>query len=452
VPSADFINSFNPIWHDYHWLGQLAMYGLYSLGGYRLLAVGLAALMTSLFLLLGVIIRANRAACRSAAVASLFLLYSAALLSQIAQMRPQMIALAALAGGTSILLGAPRRWELPVLFALTAVVANLHVYWIFFPILWFSYRCVPRMFRTRGISGAEAWGGLVLLSSAAFLSPYGIFLQGKGMPGVLMNYALLYEYLDVPSVLRSTVGEFRSTFAMPGPGFYLLLAALVLFLRNLRPRRLLARPGSALLGVATFCLAARSAKYVGLFAILGLPLLLDTQAAFVARFLARADLTLGGKRGTRAAVAAAITAALVALWPGGMPNDRAALAEIYPLGACEALPSLKLAPRAGRDHPRVLTHFDFGGWCRWFAFQKSPDVDLRVTTDNRTQGVPGEFYTASLDLYFLRHDWLRTLQQWAPDAAIVRKDFPLAQFLALARDRWTLRYEDETWAVFTPRE
>ncbi|MCB0318971.1 MAG: hypothetical protein KDD56_09455, partial [Bdellovibrionales bacterium] len=22
LPSFDFINSFNPIWHDYHWLGQ----------------------------------------------------------------------------------------------------------------------------------------------------------------------------------------------------------------------------------------------------------------------------------------------------------------------------------------------------------------------------------------------------------------------------------------------
>ena len=449
VPASDFINSFNPSWHDYHWLGQLGLFGLFSLGGYRLLSVALALLMCALLLILSAIVASNRLAARHGSVAALFLLFSAALLLQIAQIRPQMVALAGVAYALWLMLHPPWKWELLVLAPLTVLLANIHVYWVFVPFLWFAYRCVPRLFRRRSLSPGLAWGGLALLSAAAFVSPYGLFVERGALPGVLMNYALVYEYLSIPSILRSTVGEFRSPFAMPGPGFYLLLLSIVLFLRNVHLRRLLARPGSAVGGAVAFALAASGAKYVGVFAILGLPLLLDTQAAVVRDTLARIDTLAGGRRVSLLVVAAAFAAMLLAWWPPVAPSEEALRAR-YPLGACEAIPSLGLARRGERDHLRILTHFDYGGWCRWFIFEKDPSADIRVTTDNRTQGVPPEFYADSMDLFFVRHAWARTLGRWAPDAIVIRKDYPLAQVLALAHDQWAMRYEDDDWAVFVP--
>ena len=45
LPSFDFINSFNPIWHDYHWLGQIVLFYIYDKIGYTGLHIVFAIFM-----------------------------------------------------------------------------------------------------------------------------------------------------------------------------------------------------------------------------------------------------------------------------------------------------------------------------------------------------------------------------------------------------------------------
>jgi hypothetical protein len=73
-----------------------------------------------------------------------------------------------------------------------------------------------------------------------------------------------------------------------------------------------------------------------------------------------------------------------------------------------------------------------------------------VTTDNRTQGFPGEHFERSFNLFGAKRDWLATLVEWRPDAAVVQKAYPLAQFMGLSPDRWRKIVEDREFVVFVP--
>jgi hypothetical protein len=82
-------------------------------------------------------------------------------------------------------------------------------------------------------------------------------------------------------------------------------------------------------------------------------------------------------------------------------------------------------------------------------YEAAPTLDIRVTTDNRTQGVPDEHCLDSFQLHNVKGSWLQTLDAWRPDAVVVALSFPLAQFLAFDKVRWELVHEDH--ALFRRR-
>ena len=83
-------------------------------------------------------------------------------------------------------------------------------------------------------------------------------------------------------------------------------------------------------------------------------------------------------------------------------------------------------------------------------YLRDPRFDVRVTTDNRTQGVPEYHYVKSYDLFGLRNEWAQTLEFWNPEAAIVDKTYPLATYMALAKGRWKMVAQDNNFALFVP--
>ncbi len=486
LPRQDFINSFNPEWHDYHWLGQLLFYKIYNLGGYALLRLSFGLFVGYLFKVL-----LDLAALRTKRVmlsSFIITVVAALLIDQVASIRPQMISLLIIALTLRRLNQRATKWEPWYLFSLAVFLVNVHVYWVFVPFLWFLFRAAPRFYRKRSASAAYAWGGLALLSSAGFVSPYGLFVPRLELPYALMNYALIWEYMDIPDVLHRTIGEFKSAFAFKGLNFWILIVSLMLISRFINWRRFLADFGNGAAAIISFYLTIDSVKYTAIFAVLGIPFFVRQICAPIGRAILQSNLSLltgtagilpanegaanssAGKMPTvPVSPFAPLLNAIQILPAAGLllfsiyvsisefplkESERIKneddLNIMYPIKACQGLASLQLKPKDPLTHVRLLTHFDYGGWCRWAIYQSHPELDYRVTTDNRTQTVPQEHYERGFDLYNMKRQWLETLKVWAPDAAIVSKSYPLAQFMALAPAFWQKSYEDGTYAVFIP--
>jgi hypothetical protein len=345
----------------------------------------------------------------------------------------------------------PVVWELPFLFVLAVLAANMHVYWVLIPAFWGVYRCAPRFVRRRAPSPAYGWGGLLLLSAAALVSPYGVLPFGERPPFLFMNYALVFELMQLPPGLKNAIGEMKGSFANEWFNPWLIVVALVVAGRTFAVRRALADAGNTLAALAATALAVHSVKFGPVLAVAALPYLARHAGWQFWRQLPAAR-RLEDRAGAVAlallAAAAVFGAARHFPW---IDDDDAIIAAYQPLAACRRVASLNLVPQPPRQHVRVLTHFNHGAWCRWSLFQAAPDEDFRVTTDGRTQGVPVEHYLASFDLFNATGGWREILAGWNPDVMVVSRSHQLAAFLSLEPERYERAYEDQGFVVFVPR-
>ncbi len=450
VPQEDFINTFRTHWHDYHWLAQLVMYLLYATGGYALLrgAVGILMAYTASVLTDIVFLTSPR---RAHLVPLLALLLACLeLVSSASIVRPQAIAFTVVAVALRRLLKPPRSWEIPLLFALTALLVNVHVYWIFVPLLWLLFRCLPRALRAEAPSAVHAWGGLLVLGLAGLASPYAWLRSPMADFAPLLNYAVLWDYAHTPSVLKYRITEFMTAFGFRGPVFWIFLGLTALGVRAFSWRRATAMISTSIAALLAWWLAVLMSKFVPLFAICALPYLVK-QTARQGRSLVRAVPALSDRWSPLwiAGVLLATLAYAVTHSPW-IDDNEALVARIQPIAACRSVASLDLAPLPGRDHVRVLTDFNTGGWCRWALFQAAPGRDFRVTFDGRTQGVPAEYFVRHYNLLDARYDWQQTIDGWNPDVLVLDSGSQLANVLLLFADRYRLAFRDGAFAVFVP--
>lgn len=450
VPSADFINSLNQSWHDYHWLAQVLMYGIFTLGGYAALRVALGLLMAYLAkVLIDILLILSRGKPRYGSIVLSFL-FCMALLGHIGSVRPQMISLCLLALALRRLLQPPKNFEIPYLCALTVLMVNVHIYWIFVPILWFVYRGIEVVPRSMKTSARYAVGGLLALALCGLLSPYGIVPYGQAQSYPLRNYALLWDYFMMPSKLRSSIGEMVGSLAAEGMAPYLLVLFIAVVARAFSVKGALARRADYVMALSSWVLTLRSLKFISIFAIVGLPVFVRAnQAVFrsLRKRLAFNDNIFGKLLVAGVTLYALVVGTLHSPW---LDDQNEIMSSYLPIEACRKLAHMDVPHSPDRDHVRVLTHFNYGGWCRWMIYQENPALDFRVTTDGRTQWVPPEHYEESFDLYNLKNNWYTTLKEWDPDVALIPKDRPLGQLMSRLPEYFRLVYQDGNFALFVP--
>lgn len=453
VPRLDIINSFNAEWHDYHWLAQAGMYLLFEQWSYLGLSIGLGILVASYALLLVDICLALDRKLHHPWVIAATTVLSLALLLPVTSVRPQMLALFFVALALRRLIEKPLRGEAGYLFLLTVLAVNVHVYWVFIPILWCLYRIVPLLFRPKRHGLTRAFLSAVFLSLAGLVSPYGFFQPAGPDRWIWKNYALLLDYTLMPAELRSRISELVGSLAHEGTVPYLLLAVIVVGVRCFNFRRFRARPEFFLCSLFGLLLALRATKFLAIFSLLCVPYLV-LQLSAVTR--EKQHLLCPDFR--KYCSAAAVTLFLlvgairaIAVFPTAQ-HVMAQIEENLPVHACTHIASLPAVARNDREEMRVLTHFNYGGWCRWVTYQQAPERDIRVTTDGRTQWVPPDHYRLSFDLFNVKGQWLETLTLWNPDVILVPKDRPLAQVLFRLRDQWRLVFEDASFAVYVPAQ
>jgi len=450
LPRHDFVNTFNPFWQDYHWLVQLLLYGIYHLGGYEALRLALGVVMAVLCtLVLDIILLASPRRQPMTLVLACFF-GAVTLIAHVTSVRPQMLSLCLLALAMRRFVQPKRAWELPYLFFLAALLANVHVYWAFIPLLWLFYRCVPRLIGRGKFGPAYAWGGLFLLAGAGLMSPYTVLRSGFAPRFPLVNYALLWDYLTMPAALKATIGEFRGALGTEGFTPWLMLLSLVVLTRTFRWRRFLAQIGSGVSAVVFGLLAIASLKFVSVYALAVLPYLVRQVQAVARPWLHRAAWLEQPIGATLVALTILGSAAHAALHFPWIDDNNEYISSMQPLAACRKIASLDLTPRPSRDHVRVLTHFNHGGWCRWILYQERPELDFRVTTDGRTQWVPAERFLTAYDLLNVKNDWLQTLARWDPDVMVIPTTHALGNVLLLDPGGYELVFRDAGFMVFVP--
>jgi len=451
VPLRDFVNSFNLSWHDYHWLAQVCLFKIYVLGGNAALRAALGLVMASLcVVLIDIILSASpRRPVPSVVLAAFF--GAITLIGHVTSIRPQMLSLLLVALAVRRLIQPPVGWELPYLFALAVALVNIHVYWAFIPFLWLVYRCAPRIVDRESVSAATAWGGLAVLGGAGLVSPYGAIPTNFTPPLLFMNYALLWDYLTMPAALKATIGEFRGALGSEGWTPWLIVLYFMLLARTFRAHRCLAHLGEAISAVVFPLLAINSLKFVSIFAVAALPHFVREVSAW-ARLGLRTAAQWEKRLAAAVVVMTIIGSAAHAAWyfPWTFNNDEYLYA-MQPIAACRHVATLGLTPRAPRDHIRVLTHFNHGGWCRWALYQARPDLDFRVTTDGRTQWVPAQHFLDGYDVLNVKNDWLATLTRWDPDVLVIPKTHALGNVLSMDQSRFAMTFEDDNFRVFVAR-
>ncbi|MBN8550495.1 MAG: hypothetical protein J0M12_14365 [Deltaproteobacteria bacterium] len=428
LPDFDPINTFSPGWQDYHWLAQLFMIEVYKLGSYPLLqcVFGLVLAYTAKVLVDVVLLYSPKDFDPIRAL--LVALLAVYCIHAISSPRPQMIAILGLALALRRVSGPQKSWELLYLFLLTAVLANCHVYWIFIPFLFLCFRVIPQ------------------ISSHTITQCFILCLAGMVSPYTTASYALLIDYLLIPASLRSTIFELRP--GLSGDGFLpyaILVFCLLAFLLRDWKTEVLPRRGAFVAFLASLFMTFRALKFFSVLAITSLPI--TTPALYRLfegrRFSLKVQKLLLGGFSIHAFYFCAITCPWVV-------DSSQIVKSLIPVEACTKIAQMPLAPSHGRNHIRLMTHFNHGGWCRWIIYQNNPALDVRVTTDGRTQWVPERAFQDSFGAYLLGPAWMEVLGRWKPDAVLVPKNNPLGQVLSRSPD-WKIEAQDDVFGVLLPR-
>lgn len=440
LPPFDFINSLNSSWHDYHWLSQIALAYVYDIGGFPALRISFGILMAALALIFAATAYAQRSSRSSHLIVSFIAITCLFLIAPVSSIRPQMMAVLVIGIAQLKLIQKPKPTEPFVLFLLTVLLANFHVYWVFIPLLWFLYRLVPALINRGPKHPAHIFWHAPLLCFAGFCTPY-----------TWQNYALLWDYANLAPILKESIREFRSAFAISLKIGLILSALIFIWARMVNLRRLRSKPGQYLAAALGFVLSMVSVKYLTLCALFSIPFL---SAAMHAGIRLHASRLLKRERMfvlfSLAPLACLVAYFAILHFPKFGPEaTEEVIAKRYAADTCKILPTLELAPSNGRDHVRLATDFNHGGWCRWAAAQANPHFDIRVTTDGRTQYVPAKRLEDSINLFSGRAGWEETLKEISPDAVLVSQTSALKQLLLL-KPEWQIAYQDQNFSIFKP--
>ncbi len=453
VPRADFINVLNPTWVDYHWLGQLLIYWIYTILGYP----GVQAVAGLIGGALGILLlQLCRASYRNlhplVALASvsalLWLLYGTV------ATRPTCFGVL-LCGFSLLLLLRRRERSLPWLFCLAVTATNIHVYWILIPVLWGLCFCLPRLLpihlpRKATIPPKKAWFGLGLLLSAGLISPYGIFNPLPGISSKLTNYYVLADVALNPSVLKKYVTELIPGFLCDKSFLIFTLVLLPAVFRFYSTKRLKVKYYELFIFLASFILFIEGLKYQILFAISLVPITIP----MVAVAYRRLDKWTGGwidQLKTPLITFALIvqTTQMVLTVPFIENNSVQALESLEymePIAACSFIRSLDIT---SDRIIKVGSPYDLGGWCAWMLHKDDlPNPLYRMTFDGRTQFVPVQDIVDGFDMFSLKGSWEKTLKKTDPDLVLVPREAQLGRMLIERKSDWRLIHADDHFGVF----
>jgi hypothetical protein len=454
IPHADaysFSAAGHP-WVMHEWLADLAMYGLFQLGGLPWLVAVFAGIVTAAAICLYLLLR--RTGLPAAAAAPLTLV--GALAGSTAWgARPQLLNVLfcglLLLGLIEYRAGRLHAWMLPPFiwlwanlhsaFLVGVIISGLFVAGEAFDTWRSGEGRMPRR-RLTALAGAIAVGGVL-----AVVNPFGV-------QTVLFSLGTLTSPLIQNNIQEWASPDFHSMAGLLVEGIVFLLLA------GLATGRVRASTSEWLLAFALLYLALASQRHVPLFVLAAAPLMGRCGQALLSlagsmlppvdrRPAAQAALRWRPARPTGPSVTlGVINLALLIVVGTGMiayravpslrpASETAAISAALPAQATDAL------ARLGRPL-KVFNYYDYGGYLVWRLFPNG----TRVYIDGRVEVYGPEVFSRYLRVSYLASGWQDVLAQSHPDAIVLPSGHPLVGILQQDPE-WTLLSQDGVATLFT---
>ncbi len=469
-------------WVNQSWLPQLAMYALYIWGGFAALALAVGALVTATFGVLLLASSSKDCAPGKRQVATWWMpywrafviLWAAIASGPVWVARPHLLTLLFTALWTLLL----HRWRrgsgvsswraLAWLPPLMLVWANCHSGYIIGLLLLgievggalLDTRVRERHGRWRG-DGRGPWADLHLLLLVTLLCTLAALLNPQGIHLLLMPFRTLSSAAQQTYIAEWASPDFNARETWPFLGLLLATWA-ALALSDQRPRF------TDLLRALVFtALALRSARYMGLAAVVLAPLLVHYGTCVLRRVESRWGPPGSRSRPTRGSTV--LNWALLALVLVGagfkvaLPLNAATIARVheqrFPVAAvdhirAESRPSPGATAPAGETPPAgahalagglpetLFNDYGWGGYLIWTLYPDTP-----VFIDGRADPYGDELIVAYRRTILARPGWEETLEQYGVHSALISTDSALASVLR-ERGDWQEHYEDGLAALF----
>jgi len=457
LPTIDPFGAQGNFWLCYSWLAEVVFALAYRLGGVAGLGVleALLRVAVTASIVWCVQHRARREASDNAPLRRtsewLAIAAAMALVLPLTRLRPQVIGWILFA---VLLVCTDRdRLRLRHLAPLTIVWANVHVFWVFVPVivlfhgfLWPSDPSLRSRLRGAGLAAVCAALGVV--------NPYGWRM-----------FAALWDLVFDQGAANALALEMSPISAYEG--FWLYCAVLVMVAACVR--RVVASERRA--NLATFvlfaALAAMHIRYLPLFALAAVPLLassvfptlvrtaLDLLAGFVA--VPVLDRTIdGGRQPARDVLALG-----AAVWILSIPLVARSASLPDPHRELFAIAQrLTVDPDLGRARRvHVLSDANFGGWLElafWLARPPgAAESSFKAAMDNRGLVVGQERFREYDQLRQMAGDWERILARWGVDVAILPSRAAIIQAMtdgtpgspSADGETWQPIYTSAMWTV-----
>jgi hypothetical protein len=420
-------------WTAHEWLSDLAIYGLWRLGGTGALILFFATVIAAAFAFIY-----SRCQARPFG-AGVLLLWGAVVTVPSWGVRPQMFTLLLASAFLFILdryLCTDRARLLYCLPALMVVWVNLHAGYAIGIALVILYAIaeVPASFATARNNDQrhERHVRLKLLSLAALACITAIPLNPNGF----RLYLYPFQTLGAPSMMRYIREWFSPDFHQ---GIYRVLLLFVAFtvIVLARARR---RPDlrEVLLLLFTLAAALTSARHIPFFVLVAVPILSRRMPESIGSFRIAGSLE-EAPTPVRSAVhfAVAVAAVVAAGIQIGSVLHKQDVAEraVFPVAA------VKYMDEHAVSGP-LYNNYDWGGYLIEHGY--------RVYVDGRADLYGDDFLTSSIRVYGAQGDWSTPLQQYGVQTVLIGAHAPLATVLRESRE-WQSLYEDSSAAVFTRR-
>ncbi|HMO01653.1 MAG TPA: hypothetical protein PKD37_03030 [Oligoflexia bacterium] len=444
VPSVDPINGLNLFWHDYHWLAQLFIYQIFKLSSYWGIKVffGLTAgaLMALIAYNVLLFVDENRNKNTYNFFFEHFLLALLfGMIYLVSSYRPNIFVLFFIAISHLLLFKEKKiRHDFIVIFILTALSVNLHVYWIFIPVLWLIYK----VFREKSRRALLKFGILLL---AGLLSPYGTIISAAELGDIyLINYTLLLDYLLMPAEVKNNISELTPLLKANGDvllvGFIAVFFYLY-FLLIIEWERYHHFLWSGFIGIA---LVLGGVKYLSLAALLLMPTL-SIGLQHIKSNLSSKILDSNFCRSISFSFLFCCFAVIFAAC--SFPTREQTKLEIShtALGICEKLAN-SIKAQGGESY-LIMTSFDSGGWCRWGSYLAAPKLNIKVTADGRTQWVQPANLIDSFNAYKLSEDPFQILKKFKPNFILLSMQSPIFYLLSEQETFFEKVAEDRNYLI-----
>ncbi len=363
VPSSDYLSAVDRVWWCYSWLAEVLFAAWFKLGGFfALQLLQTLTIVCSVWVLI-MLIRSTSTARRNLLAEAAAFGSVVFLAAPIWHLRPQLLSYILFCA----LLSMREKHQLRLAWAigLTAVWANIHVYWILVPLLVGLDRLLVRNSLAAAVRDSAACVG------AALLSPY-----------LLHQYRGLIDYAFFHDTANELIKEFRS---ITSAGSFLLVIYLLICVgcavswKSIKAKE----PSDSVVLFVLLALAALlRLKFIPLFGAAAAPIL---TRSVLPRFAKMEAAVEESSKTSNLLLAAAVLAfclvSLATLRPAQPLDDEQ-------LSLLDAAALLSSQPHDEQKIYPVLNDFNHGGWLELgFWLQRDSRArpsSFRPTIDGRT--------------------------------------------------------------------